>query len=49
MTSAKFHNSGRNQWGAGPSKSDPERRRLIYGRIKPMHEPGILQRLFGGT
>lgn len=37
---------GRRTWSARPTL-DPSLRRSIYGPIRPMDPPGILQRLFG--
>ncbi|HYD23488.1 MAG TPA: hypothetical protein VEB68_01740 [Croceibacterium sp.] len=35
-------------WRTRPSPLDPCTRRMIFGPVRPMEQPGLLRRLIGG-
>ncbi|MGB3711258.1 MAG: hypothetical protein WA985_06190 [Erythrobacter sp.] len=48
MTIASIHKSAPDRWSSPRPHTDATLRRLKYGAIRPMEEPGFLRRLFGG-
>jgi hypothetical protein len=40
-----FHQSGKDAWSSPRPFTDANMRRQRYGRIQPLEEPGLLQRL----
>ena len=49
MSSAVFHSSRPNEWVLPRPHLDAHQRRLTYGPIRPMEQPGLLERLFFGA
>ena len=47
MTSAPIHSSGRDSWSNPKPFNDASTRRMKYGAIRPMEEPGWFERWFG--
>ena len=47
MTSAPIHSSGSDAWSNPRPHSDATLRRIKHGAIRPMEEPGLLERWFG--
>ncbi|BDI60230.1 hypothetical protein [Qipengyuania nanhaisediminis] len=47
MTSAPIHSSGHDTWSNPRPFSDATLRRIKYGAIRPMEEPGLFERWFG--
>ncbi|MEE4537862.1 MAG: hypothetical protein V2J51_05140 [Erythrobacter sp.] len=47
MTSASIHKSAPDQWTNPRPFSDASLRKLKYGAIQPMKQPGFFERLFG--
>jgi hypothetical protein len=47
MTTAPIRTSGRDQWSRPKPFNDATTRRMKYGPIHPMEEPGLLERWFG--
>ena len=47
MTSAPIHTSGTDAWSNPRPYSNDSIRRMKYGRIQPMEEPGFFERWFG--
>ncbi len=45
MSRYSFHRSGKDSWSSPRPFTDANLRRQHYGRIQPMEEPGLLQRL----
>ncbi|MEL7444970.1 MAG: hypothetical protein AAGK02_04065 [Pseudomonadota bacterium] len=47
MSSYNFHRSQPDRWSSPRPYSDPSIRAYAYGKVRPMHEPSWLERLFG--
>lgn len=47
MSSLTFRTSRPDGWTMPRPYSDPSLRRLMHGKIQPMEQPSLLQRLFG--
>ena len=47
MCQYRFSSSKPDQWVSPRPYSDPSIRAMAYGRVRPMHEPSFLERLFG--
>ena len=47
MSQYSFHSSRPDHWVSPRPTRDPSIRALAYGRVRPMHEPTWLERLFG--
>jgi hypothetical protein len=47
MSSRIFTSSRPDSWTSPRATRDPSLRLAAYGRVQPMGEPGLLERLFG--
>jgi hypothetical protein len=47
MTELSYRSSRPDGWSVPRPHSDPSLRRLKHGPIRPMHQPGLFERLFG--
>lgn len=47
MTSASIRSSAPDSWSSPRPFTDATTRRMKYGAIRPMEEPGLLERWFG--
>lgn len=47
MTALRHHSSKPHQWISPRPYTDADLRRHAYGKVRPMHEPNWLERLFG--
>jgi hypothetical protein len=47
MTQLTYRSSRPDGWILPRPHSDPSLRRMKHGPIRPMHEPGLFERLFG--
>ena len=48
MLEQRISSSQYNAWSPRPRPLDPCARKMIYGPVQPMEQPGLLQRLLGG-
>ena len=48
MTAARIHTSPPDRWTSPRPHSDPSLRRAKHGPVRPMHEPGWIERMFTG-
>jgi len=48
MSAYSFRNSRPHNWVSPRQHLDAHQRRLAYGKVQPMEEPGLLERLFFG-
>ena len=46
MTSSPIHTSGSDNWLDPKPHTDASLRQIKHGKIRPMEEPGFLERLF---
>jgi len=47
MSHYTYRGSPPDRWSSPRPHSDPSLRALAYGKVRPMHEPSWLERLFG--
>ena len=47
VSQLRFHSSGSGGGAKSSGPLDPGTRRALYGKVRPMQEPGLLKRLLG--